>query len=63
MPFDSRPRGGIVIAKDLMPWLFVGRKAPWTPFAKVRCEGGKCTWVDRRKERRLPRVIARPVAA
>ncbi len=28
-----------MIAKDLMPWLFVNRKAAWTPFAKVRCRG------------------------
>lgn len=51
-----------MIAKDLMPWLFVGRKAVWTPFAKVRCEGGKCTWTDRRKERPLRRVVTRPSA-
>jgi hypothetical protein len=35
-----------VIAKDLMPWLFVNRKAQWTPFAKVRCEGGRCRWAE-----------------
>lgn len=33
-----------MIAKDLMPWLFVSRKTAWTPFAKVRCEGGTCRW-------------------
>jgi hypothetical protein len=33
-----------VIAKDLMPWLFVGRKSAWTPFAKVRCEGNAGRW-------------------
>jgi len=33
-----------MIAKLLMPWLFVGRNAAWTPFAKVRCEGGRCVW-------------------
>ncbi|MDE2141221.1 MAG: hypothetical protein KGJ84_02265 [Elusimicrobia bacterium] len=33
-----------MIAKDLMPWLFVNRKAQWRPFAKVRCEGGRCRW-------------------
>lgn len=33
-----------MIAKDLMPWLFVSRKTAWTPFAKVRCEGGVCRW-------------------
>jgi hypothetical protein len=38
-----------MIAKDLMPWLFVNRKAQWTPFAKVRCEGGRCVWGGRPK--------------
>ncbi len=33
-----------MIAKDMMPWLFVGRKSAWTPFAKVRCEGSVCRW-------------------
>ncbi len=28
-----------MIAKLLMPWLFLGRKSGWTPFAKVRREG------------------------
>lgn len=37
------------IAKDLMPWLFAGRKQAWTPFAKVRCEGGRCVWTDERR--------------
>lgn len=46
--------------KDLMPWLSVSKKAGYTPFAKVRCEGGKCTWTDRRKERKLVRAAARP---
>ena len=30
-----------MIAKDLMPWLFINRKAQWRPFAKVRCEDQK----------------------
>ena len=34
-----------MIAKDLMPWLFVNRSAGWTPFAKVRCEGNVCRWL------------------
>jgi hypothetical protein len=38
-----------MIAKDLMPWLFVGRRSVWRPFAKVRCEGGKCVWTERPK--------------
>ena len=28
-----------MIAKDLMPWLFVKRTAMWTPYAKIRSEG------------------------
>ena len=32
------------VAKDLMPWMFVDRSSAWRPFAKVRCEGGKCVW-------------------
>lgn len=27
-----------MIAKDLMPWLFVKRTATWTPYAKIRSE-------------------------
>lgn len=46
-------------AKDLLPWLSVGRRAEWTPFAKVRCEGGRCVWIDRRRERK-PRREAHP---
>jgi hypothetical protein len=41
-----------MIAKDLMPWLFVGRKSDWTPFAKVRCEGGRCTWAQAPKKKK-----------
>ncbi len=46
-------------AKDLLPWLSVGRKASWTPFAKVRCEGGRCVWTDRRAPARKARRPAR----
>jgi len=42
--------GAPVIAKLLMPWLFVGSKTTWTPFAKVRREG--CASRARRKIRR-----------
>ena len=28
-----------MIAKDLMPWMFVKRTATWTPYAKIRSEG------------------------
>ena len=27
-----------MIAKDLMPWMFVKRTANWTPYAKIRSE-------------------------
>jgi len=45
-----------MIAKDLMPWLFVGRKSAWTPFAKVRCEGNVCRWTKaaRAEKRKAP---------
>jgi hypothetical protein len=48
-----------MIAKDLMPWLFVNRKAQWTPFAKVRCEGGRCVWSERPKARKSRRALVR----
>ncbi|MDE2489797.1 MAG: hypothetical protein KGM24_03055 [Elusimicrobia bacterium] len=28
-----------MIAKDLMPWMFVKRTATWTPYVKIRAEG------------------------
>jgi hypothetical protein len=38
-------------AKALMPWLFKGRGgAAYKPFAKVRCEGGKCVWTSKGSE-------------
>ena len=27
-----------MIARDLMPWMFVKRTATWTPYAKIRSE-------------------------
>jgi|GEM_PF-1092903 len=48
-----------MIAKDLMPWLFVGRKSAWTPFAKVRCEGGRCVWTAPRRARKAARAVSR----
>ena len=27
-----------MIARDLMPWMFVKRGATWTPYAKIRSE-------------------------
>jgi hypothetical protein len=45
-------------AKDLMPWLFVGRGSAWKPFAKIRCEGGKCVWTERSRGRISKRAQA-----
>ncbi|MDP3541820.1 MAG: hypothetical protein Q8T11_05060 [Elusimicrobiota bacterium] len=47
-----------MVAKDLMPWLFVARSASWRPFAKVRCEGGKCVWTERPRGRNSKRAQA-----
>ena len=27
-----------MIAKDLLPWMFVKRNAAWTPYVKIRTE-------------------------
>lgn len=27
-----------MIARDLLPWMFVKRTATWTPYAKIRSE-------------------------
>jgi hypothetical protein len=37
---DTKGTGGStpMIAKDLMPWLFVKRSAAWTPYVKIRSE-------------------------
>lgn len=43
-----------MIAKLMMPWLFVGRKL-WTPFAKIRREG-----IAPRPRRKLRRAVVRP---
>ena len=50
-----------MIAKDLMPWMFVKRTAMWTPYAKIRSEVvrfeeiGPSVKVARKPGRRLPR--------
>ena len=31
-----------MIAKDLMPWMFVKRTATWTPYVKIRSELPRC---------------------
>ena len=28
-----------MIAKDLLPWMFVKRNAAWRPYVKIRAEG------------------------
>ena len=52
-----------MIARDMMPWLFVSRNARWTPYAKVRCEGGVCRWESApatpRRERRPSGALPR----
>jgi hypothetical protein len=30
-----------MIAKDLMPWMFVKRTATWRPYVKIRAEAPK----------------------
>ncbi len=39
-----------MIAKDLMPWMFVKRTATWTPYVKIRSEA----------PRHEPSLAARP---
>jgi hypothetical protein len=53
-----------MIAKDLMPWMFVKRTATWTPYAKIRSEavrsadGGLSVKAARKPGRRPPRGTA-----
>jgi hypothetical protein len=44
-----------MIAKLLMPWLFVSRKLGITPFAKVRREAS-----EPRARRKVRRAVVRP---
>ena len=48
-----------MIAKDLMPWMFVKRTATWTPYVKIRSEASPLEPVlsarPARKLRRPPR--------
>jgi hypothetical protein len=46
-----------MIAKDLMPWMFVKRTATWTPYVKIRSEAPRLEAAARpaRKLRRPPR--------
>jgi hypothetical protein len=62
MDGKTEPGGSTpMIAKDLMPWMFVKRTATWTPYVKIRSEavksdgdvsGGRAA---RRPSRRPPR--------
>ncbi len=50
-----------MIARDLMPWMFVKRTASWTPYAKIRSESVRsepapfAVKAPRRPGRRPPR--------
>lgn len=48
-----------MIAKDLMPWMFVKRTATWTPYVKIRSEAARLEPAlsarPARKQRRPPR--------
>jgi hypothetical protein len=50
-----------MIAKDLMPWMFVKRGATWTPYVKIRTEAAHAAAAalslkpGRRPNRRPPR--------
>lgn len=50
-----------MIAKDLMPWMFVKRTASWTPYVKIRSEAVRSEGTvfavkpGRRPARRPPR--------
>jgi hypothetical protein len=52
---DTTRKGDAMIAKDLMPWLFVSRKSGWTPFAKVRREDEPRGAAPARRRARLVR--------
>jgi hypothetical protein len=53
-----------MIAKDLMPWMFVKRTVTWTPYAKIRSEAlrpetaAACAKAGRKPGRRPPRGTA-----
>lgn len=49
-----------MIARDLLPWMFVKKDAPWTPFAKIRTDAVRSAAAlgvkpARRPPRRPPR--------
>ena len=50
-----------MIAKDLMPWMYVKRTATWTPYVKIRSEAVRAEWsllsdkAGRKPGRRPPR--------
>lgn len=49
-----------MIAKDLMPWMFVKRTATWKPYVRIRAESGLAVPAAparaRRAVRRPPRA-------
>ncbi len=46
-----------MIARDLLPWMFVRRDAAWTPFAKIRTDAVRSAGaaLDVKPARRPPR--------
>lgn len=46
-----------MIAKDLMPWMFVKRTATWTPYVKIRSEAPRH---EPAAAARAPRKLRRP---
>ena len=46
-----------MIAKDLMPWMFVKRTATWTPYVKIRAEAPR---LEPALSARQPRKLRRP---
>ena len=46
-----------MIAKDLMPWMFVKRTATWTPYVKIRSEASR---FEPALAARPPRKLRRP---
>ena len=47
-----------MIAKDLMPWMFVKRTATWRPYVKIRAEAPKAAEAPA-----APRPVRRPPRA
>ena len=43
-----------MIAKDLLPWMFVKRTAVWTPYVKIRAESARAGLSTPAKAARKP---------